>query len=301
MMNTDAGAHRCRNVVTVIGLALATVVVLAAPAFAHPVFPNNEPGFPNPMGGTGGPGQTPPYPAGSRPTLNMFLPFEQDGVVFNGAENTTVDVRVSLPTAWTNPACGPARTAAALGNEQLGDPVPGWSCAIETTSGHQVLHWSGPQVSAKQTDADSAQFFTFQATMPSPATTTSYGAQGGPEGIHVQQVYASGFTSLWTPPNDPPTGSATNNQNGHPLSGIANGIELFLAPRVKRLGRGSEMSVTIDDHVLAAVVSSANDIVPLLFSGSTKSSPRVMRRGVRPFRNAVSSRARMVARLGSIP
>jgi hypothetical protein len=205
MISKDPGMF-WRSVITVIGLAVATVMALAVPAWAHPVFSNDEPGFPNPMGGTGGPGQTPPYPAGSRPTLNMFLPFEQDGVVFHGAENTTVDVRVTIPAAWANPVCGPARTSPPVGYRQMGTVVPGWSCAIETVSGHQVLHWTGPQVSSAQTHDDSAQFFTFQATMPSPATQTSYGAAGGPEGVHVKQVYANGATSLWTPPNDSPAG-----------------------------------------------------------------------------------------------
>jgi hypothetical protein len=205
MTNKDPGIS-WRGVITVICLVVATVMALAAPAWAHPVFSNDGPGFPNPMGGTGGPGQTAPYPAGSRPTLNMFLPFEQDGVVFHDAENTTVDVQLTLPPAWTSPACGPARTSPPVGYRQMGPVVAGWSCAVETLSGHQVLHWSGPQVSSTQTHDDSAQFFTFQATMPSPATNTSYGAAGGAEGIHVKQVYANGATSLWTPPNDSPAG-----------------------------------------------------------------------------------------------
>jgi hypothetical protein len=207
MTNKDPGMF-WRGVITVIGLAVATAMVFAVPAWAHPVFSNDEPGFPNPMGGTGKPGQTPPYPAGARPTLNMFLPFEQDGVVFHGAENTTVDVRVTLPAAWANPACGPARTSPAVGYRQMGTVVTGWSCVVETVSGHQVLHWTGPPVSSAQTHDDSAQFFTFQATMPSPVTTTSYGAVGGPEGVHVKQVYANGASSLWTPPNDPPAGES---------------------------------------------------------------------------------------------
>ncbi len=209
MLNKDRWTY-WRRVVIVIGLAVATVVALTAPAFAHPVFSNDGPGFPNPMGGNGGPGQTPPYPAGSRPTLNMHLPFEQDGVVFNGAENTTVDVRVTIPTAWANPACGAVRTLSTDGYRQMGTVVPGWACAVETVSGHQVLHWSGPQISSKQSHDDSAQFFTFQATMPAPAATTSYGAKDGPEGVHVKQVYASGATSLWAPPNDPAGGEIAN-------------------------------------------------------------------------------------------
>ncbi|HET9257443.1 MAG TPA: Ig-like domain-containing protein [Pseudonocardiaceae bacterium] len=197
-----------RRALTVTGLAVITALTVAIPALAHPNFSNNGPGFPNPMGGAGGPGQTPPYPAGSRPTLNMFLPFEQDGVIVNGAENTTVDVTVTIPLDFTDPACGAASTS--TGNQQLGTAVPGWTCALENASGHQVLHWNGPQISPTQTHDDSAQFFTFQATMPSPAANTSYGAVGGPEGIHVTQVYADGTTELWTPPNDPSAGQVAN-------------------------------------------------------------------------------------------
>ncbi|MGH3821977.1 MAG: hypothetical protein ACRDRA_03925 [Pseudonocardiaceae bacterium] len=209
-MSKDTGAHRRwrRRAVTVIGLGVATVAALAVPALAHPVFSNNGPGFPNPYGGTGAAGQTPPYAAGSRPTLNMFLPFEQEGVIFNGAENTTTDVKVTVPVGWTSPACG--AVSISVGNRQVGTIVPGWNCTIETVNAHQVLHWTGPQVSPSQTFADSAQFFTFQATMPSPATTTSYGAKDGPEGIHVKQVYADGATSLWKPPNSNQTGEVAN-------------------------------------------------------------------------------------------
>ena len=204
MTNNDTRIHQrwwWHRALTVIGLALTTTVALAIPALAHPTFSNNGPGFPNPQGSVDN-----PYPAGSRPTLNMFVEFEQDGVIFHGAVNTTVDVAVTLPTGWTSPACGAASTT--TGNQQVGTTVPGWSCVLETTAdGHQVLHWSGPQVSPTQTDADSVQYVTFQATMPSPATLTSYGAIGGPEGIHVKQVYADGTTALFTPPNDPQPGA----------------------------------------------------------------------------------------------
>jgi hypothetical protein len=209
-MSNPTGVHRRwrRRALTVIGLAVTTTLAVAIPALAHPTFSNNGPGFPNPTGGTGGPGQTPPYPAGSTPTLNMFLPFEQDGVIFNGAVNTTVDVTVTLPVDFTNPTCAAASTS--TGNQQIGTPAPNWTCTLETASGHQVLHWHGPQVSLTQTEADSAQYFTFQATMPSPATPTSYGAVGGPEGIHVTQIYADNTTEHWTPPNDPSTGQVAN-------------------------------------------------------------------------------------------
>ncbi|MGH3771574.1 MAG: hypothetical protein ACRDRW_09295 [Pseudonocardiaceae bacterium] len=206
-MNNDAGAHRSwrRRAMTMIGLEVATVVALAAPALAHPVFSNDAPGFPNPQGSTAN-----PYPVGSRPTMNMFLPFEQEGVIVNGAANTTVDVQVTVPAGWASPACGAVRTSSSVGYRQLGTVVPGWTCAIEPVSGHQVLHWSGPQISPSQTFADSAQFFTFQVTVPSPATQTSYGATGGPEGFTVEQVYANRVTSLWRTPNSTRPGEVAN-------------------------------------------------------------------------------------------
>lgn len=198
MLHNDTGAHQRwrRRAITVIGLGIAMVVALAAPALAHPTFPNDAPGFPNPQGST-----TNPYSAGSRPTLNMMVEFEQDGVIFNGAVNTTVDVQVTVPAGWTNPDCGAASTS--VGNSQVGTVVPGWKCTIETVSGHKVLHWHGPQVSTTQTEADSAQFFTFPVTVPSPITTTSYGATGSPaEGFYVKQTYADGTIAPFRSPND---------------------------------------------------------------------------------------------------
>ncbi|MGH3821355.1 MAG: hypothetical protein ACRDRA_00690, partial [Pseudonocardiaceae bacterium] len=192
-----------RRAIAVIGLGVAAVVAVATPALGHPVFSNDAPGFPNLQGSV-----PKPYPAGSRPTLNMFVAFEQEGVIFNGAENTTVDVKVTVPAGWTSPACGAVSTS--VGYRQVGTVVPGWTCTIETADGHQVLHWSGPQISPAQTFADSAQFVTFQVTVPSPATQTSYGATGGPEGFYVEQRYADGATSLWRTPNSPRPGEVAN-------------------------------------------------------------------------------------------
>jgi Tol biopolymer transport system component len=203
-MNNDTLVHRRgRRALAVIGLGLATLVALATPALAHPSFPNVGPGFANPNGGTGAGTQTPPYAPGSTNTLNLRVPFERDGVIFNGALNTTIDIKATIPAGWTNPACGAASTS--LGNSQLGTAVPGWTCTLETTTdGHQVLHWSGPQISPTQTSADSAQFFTFTVTVPSPVNQTSYGTFGGPEGFFVIQQYADPQdNSIWKCPNDP--------------------------------------------------------------------------------------------------
>ncbi|MGH3871095.1 MAG: hypothetical protein ACRDSR_06185 [Pseudonocardiaceae bacterium] len=205
-MDSEPGLDRrwWRRAGTVIGLGVTTALVAAAPAFGHPVFSNDAPGFPNPQGST-----TSPYPAGSRPTLNMYLPFEQDGVIVNGALNTTIDVKITIPNTWTNPACGNASTS--IGNRQVGTVVPGWTCVIETVNDHQVLHWHGLQVSPIQTEADSAQFLTFPVTVPSPATTTSYGATGSTgEGFYIEQIYADGATSLWRTPNSTRLGEIAN-------------------------------------------------------------------------------------------
>ncbi|MGH3684817.1 MAG: DPP IV N-terminal domain-containing protein [Pseudonocardiaceae bacterium] len=213
-MNNDTGVHRRwrRRAVTVIGLGIATVAAVAVPALAHPSFPSGGPGFaPNPNGGTGVGTQPPPYAPGSTNTLNLRVPFERDGVIYNGALNTTVDIKAIVPAGWTNPVCGAASTS--VGASQVGTPVPGWTCAVETASGHQVLHWHGPQVSPTQTAADSAQFFSFTVTVPSPASQTSYGANGSPaEGFFVTQQYANpSDTAIWKCPNDlrPATDVAT--------------------------------------------------------------------------------------------
>ncbi|HET9257444.1 MAG TPA: Ig-like domain repeat protein [Pseudonocardiaceae bacterium] len=204
-MNNDTRIHRHRRrrAITVIGTGAATVLALATPALAHPSFPAAGPVFANPSGGTGAGTQTPPYVPGSTNTLNLRVPFERDGVIVNGALDTTVDIKTTIPDGWTNPVCGAAETS--VGNSQVGTAVPGWSCAVETTAdGHKTLHWSGPQVSPAQSAADSAQFFTFEVTVPSPASQTSYGAFGGPEGFFVIQQYADpSDTAIWKCPNDP--------------------------------------------------------------------------------------------------
>ncbi|MGH8917705.1 MAG: hypothetical protein ACRD0H_05090, partial [Actinomycetes bacterium] len=205
-MNSKPGSDRRwrRRASTVIGLGVTMVLAVAVPAFGHPVFSNDAPGFPNPQGSTAS-----PYPAGSRPTLNMYVPFEQEGVIVNGAENTTVDVRVTVPAGWTDPVCGAVSTS--VGNRQVGTVVSGWACVIESVNAHQVLHWSGPQIGPPpQTFADSAQFFAFQVTVPSPVSQTSYGAVGGPEGFYVEQRYADGVTSLWRTPNSTREGEVAN-------------------------------------------------------------------------------------------
>src|SRR5215471_8854922 len=76
--------------------------------------------------------------------------------------------------------------------------------------------------------------------------------------------------------------------------GVDDGVELTFPPRLKRLGRGREMSVTIDDHNPSWAAYRYS-------SGSTNSSSTDMRRGVSPCWKAVSSSAWMVRRFGAMP
>ncbi|MGH3767540.1 MAG: hypothetical protein ACRDTX_20730 [Pseudonocardiaceae bacterium] len=97
-----------RRAGTVIGLGVTPIVAFTAVALAHPVFSNNPPGFPNPLGSTGT-----PYTPGSTPTMNMFLPYEQGDTIFpdpGGAANTTIDVKVTIPPPGPPPSAGPRAT-----------------------------------------------------------------------------------------------------------------------------------------------------------------------------------------------
>jgi hypothetical protein len=198
-------------------LAVMALVASAVPAFGHASFPGYSAfGFaPNTAGGTGGPSSTPPYPAGTEVTIHTRVPFEQDEP-HNGSDDTTVDVEVIVPDGWTDPACGTAKKqrndATTNFTNQPGDPVAGWTCEITTAGDRDVIHWSGPQVVAPATAADSAQFFSFSVTTPKPVAQTTYnGATGsGTEGFIVDQEYASGEISYWIPhadfQGDPPIG-----------------------------------------------------------------------------------------------
>jgi hypothetical protein len=168
--------------------AACAFVAAATPAFAHASFP----GATNPAGTA-----TNPYPAASQQTIKMNVPFEQDGVEFAGAENTTTDVKVTAPTGWTKAACGDVRKTG------YGEIVSGWLCTVSTEGGRQVLHWTGAQVAAGRTSDDSAQYFTFLVTTPSPSAKTVYGASGASaDGFRVVQKYADGATATWRTPND---------------------------------------------------------------------------------------------------
>ena len=91
-------------------IAVTGALTSAVPSWGHASFPTAATfGFlPNQAGGTGAPGAAPPYVPGEYVTITARVPFEQK-VPFNGADDTTVDIKVVVPAGWTNPSCGPAR------------------------------------------------------------------------------------------------------------------------------------------------------------------------------------------------
>jgi hypothetical protein len=183
-----------------VSLAVLALTVSALPAFGHASFPASA-GFgfqPNTMGGTGAAGTTAPYSADSNETIFARVPYEQGDTMHNGAFDTTVDVKVIVPDGWTDPSCGDAMVtvndATTNFTNQPGAVVPGWQCETYTSMGQPVIHFWGPQVTAEQVAADSAQFFSFEITTPTPTVQTPYNGLDGTEGFIVDQVYASGVT-----------------------------------------------------------------------------------------------------------
>ena len=201
-------------------LAAATAVVALAcstlQASAHASVPSSAAlAFaPNPSGGTGAPGAAPPYVPGSYVTIALRVPFEQT-VLFNGSDDTTVDLKVVVPNGWTNPSCGAAKTqinnASTNSTNQPGTDVLGWTCEVVDAAGHRVVHWSGPQIKAPLNASDSVQFVILNVTVPSPAVQTTYNGKNGTEGFIVDQQYASGRVVHWIPdaafPGTPPVGA----------------------------------------------------------------------------------------------
>jgi hypothetical protein len=192
---------RATRLVGAVGLAVASVVALALPASGHSTFPSSA-AFdlkPNQLGGTGLEGAAPPYPAGTTQTLYLRVPDENSS---GDNVDTNVEVNVNVPDGWTSPTCGAAltnvNTPETNNTNQPGSAVAGWSCSVTSSGGNAVLHWEGP---AAETKDAGAQYFVFQATVPSPETQTTYnGAAGsGTEGFIVDQYYESGDIVHWYP------------------------------------------------------------------------------------------------------
>ncbi|HVV37342.1 MAG TPA: hypothetical protein VHC63_12110 [Acidimicrobiales bacterium] len=236
---------------TILLAAAALVGASVAPAFAHASFASSSAfGFaPNTMGGTGATGSSPPYPANSQQTLYTRVPFEQTDP-YNGSDDTTVDVKIIVPDGWTSPACGPAQKqindASTNSTNQPGDPVAGWTCELLDVSGRKVVHYSGPQVVAPATAADSPQFFTFTVVTPSPSVQTTYNGTNGTEGFIVDQTYASGEIEHWIPnaafPGTTPSGATTT---------VATGLARTVAAPATGQADGSPGSETITATVPA--------------------------------------------------
>lgn len=219
MTTTDGSRRWGRRTAVGGGLALAGLAATIIPAWGHTSFPSSTAfGFaPNTTGGIGG-DAAPPYAANTAVTVFMRAPVEQDQP-FNGADDTNVDVKAVVPAGWTSPGCGAvkANTRSVDTNDtnQPGADVAGWACEIITENGHEAIHWFGPQVVPPATKADSAVWFVFTVTTPTPAAQTTYnGAAGsGTEGFIADQRYASGVTEHWIPsadfPGTPPSESET--------------------------------------------------------------------------------------------
>jgi len=201
-ITTSASVAPIALFVLVAMAALSTPIATAMPSF--PAAPSL--GFaPNPSGGDGSPGSTSPYVPGSTQVLTLAVPFQGPRPPFNGSDDSTVDVKVFVPDELTGAACGTATKLVhdgASGSDQPGATVAGWTCAIDSSSGHTVVHFAGPQVVSPATVADSAQFFSLTLTMPSPADVTTYDGTQGHGGFIVDQKYASAKIYHWIPSDD---------------------------------------------------------------------------------------------------
>lgn len=288
-------ARRARRGAAALALVLGGLVAEALPASSHASAPAAATfGFaPNPSGGTGALGTTPPYAPGAFTTIYLRAAGEQTAP-FNGSADTNVDVRAIVPAGWTNPQCGPAKlqvnNASTNNTNQPGADAPGWSCDIFTDAGHSVVRWTGPQVVAPATVEDSPAFFVFSVTTPTPATQTTYDGTNGTEGFIVDQKYASGALSHWIPnaayPGTAPAGTTrTDVATGlvRTVAGPGSGYTAITPVRILDsrsgiggwtgpLAAGSPQALTVTGGA-AAVPSDADAVVVnVTATGSTAAS-----------------------------
>ena len=203
MNRTSTPSRRSiRRTGLIVGICLAGLIASATPAFAHAGF-SSYAGFsnqPNPLGST-----TSPYAPGTRYTLVVRTAVETTSP-FNGSDDTNVKIEINVPSGWTDPACGSAllqvNNSGTGYTNQPGAAVNTWSCSVITVGSNKVIRFTGPQVASPATKADSAQFFSFNVTTPTPATKTSYSGAAGTQGFIVDQTYASGANSHWYPNAD---------------------------------------------------------------------------------------------------
>lgn len=188
-----------RRLAILSAIAMLALGAGASPAFAHAGF-SSYAGFayqPNPLGSA-----STPYAPGTRYTLTIRAAVETTQP-YNGSDDTNVKVTINVPTEWLDPSCGSAmlqvNNAGTGYTNQPGAAVSGWSCAVVTVGSNRVVRFTGPQVTAPATKADSAQFFSLEVTTPSPSTRTAYSGADGTQGFIVDQTYASGANSHWYP------------------------------------------------------------------------------------------------------
>ena len=203
MLPSALAQHRIvRRTGLIAGLAIAGMIASATPALAHAGF-SSYAGFsnqPNPLGSTSS-----PYAPGTRYTLVVRAAVETTSP-YNNSDDTNVKVEINVPSGWTDPACGSAmlqvNNSGTGYTNQPGAAVNGWSCSVSTVGSNKVIRFTGPQVVSPATKADSAQFFSFNVTTPTPATKTAYSGAGTTQGFIVDQTYASGANSHWYPNAD---------------------------------------------------------------------------------------------------
>jgi hypothetical protein len=203
MLPSALAQHRIvRRTGLIAGLAIAGMIASATPALAHAGF-SSYAGFsnqPNPLGSTSS-----PYAPGTRYTLVVRAAVETTSP-YNNSDDTNVKVEINVPSGWTDPVCGSAmlqvNNSGTGYTNQPGAAVNGWSCSVSTVGSNKVIRFTGPQVVSPATKADSAQFFSFNVTTPTPATKTAYSGAGTTQGFIVDQTYASGANSHWYPNAD---------------------------------------------------------------------------------------------------
>lgn len=227
-------SSRLVRAVLFVAASAVTLVTLATASSAHAGFKAYSAfGFaPNPAGGSNaasGDQSTSPYAAGATVTMYMRSAVEVPaGEVWDPALHSNVDMKIVVPTDWTNPTCGSANLQVNDGStnstNQPGAAVAGWQCEIYVSAGHSVIHFWGPPVGPNGLASDAAQYFVFSVTTPSPAVQTTYGV-GGTEGFTADQQYASGEISHWYPSTDYvgtyPAGAAPTTPAGGLLRTVA--------------------------------------------------------------------------------
>ena len=150
------------------------------------------------------------------------------GQSWDPALHSNVDMKITVPSGWTNPTCGSANLQVNNGStnstNQPGAAVAGWQCETYVSAGHTVIHFWGPPVASGGLASDAAQYFVFSVATPSPAVQTTYGL-GGTEGFTADQQYANGEISHWYPSADYvgtyPAGAAPTTPAGGLLRTVA--------------------------------------------------------------------------------